>query len=86
MAMAAYKGIVKRNRIVLEGGVELPDGTEVVVTPVKVAKGTPPAILAALNASPPLEPGDAEELLRLIEEGKRPVRYDNPLARKRKRR
>jgi len=50
----------------------------------KMRKGSPQAIVAAARKPPHLRPGDAAELLRLIEEGKRPVRYDNPLTRGRK--
>ncbi len=79
--VTTYKGIVKGNTVILEKEPELPDGTEVLVTPVEMVKGSPQAILAAAKASPHLKPGDVAELLRLIEEGKRPVRYDNPLTR-----
>jgi hypothetical protein len=81
MSAASYKGIVKGNTVILEKEPELPDGTEVLVTPLEMIKGSPQAILAAAKASPRLKPGDVEELLQLIEEGKRPVRSDNPLTR-----
>ncbi len=87
MSTITYRGIVKGNTIILEKEPKLPDGTEVLVTPMEFVKGSPQAILSAAKASPQLQPGDVEELLRLIEEGKRPVRYDNPLTRdKRKKR
>lgn len=78
---ASYKGVVKGNTVLLEKATELPDGTEVLVTPLEMVKGSPQAVLAALKASPPVSHEDVVELLRLIEEGKRPVRYDNPLTR-----
>jgi len=88
MAQPAYKGTVQGRTVVLDDGVDLPDGTGVTVTPVEPVKGSAEAVLAAVKAPPHLRPGDVAELLRLIEEGKRPVRYDNPLtrgARKRRR-
>ena len=53
------------------------------VTPVEAAKGSPQAVLAAIGAPPHVRPEDVDEMLRLIEKGKRPVRYENPLKRKR---
>lgn len=86
MSTITYRGIVKGNTIILEKEPELPDGTEVLVTPLEMVKGSPQAILAALKASPPVRHEDIEELLRLIDEGKRPVRYDNPLTRHKRKR
>jgi hypothetical protein len=77
LQIVTYKGIVKGNTVILEAGAELPDGAEVIITPMK---GTPAAVLAALDASPCLEPGDVEELLRRIEEGKQLARYEDPFA------
>lgn len=37
------------------------------------------------SGPPHVKPGDVDELVRLIEEGKRPVRYESPLTRRRKR-
>jgi hypothetical protein len=80
MAQATYKGTVRGGAVILDGDADLPDGTGVVVTPAEPVKGSPEAVLAAVNAPPHLKPGDVAELLRLIEEGKRPVRYENPLS------
>ncbi len=82
MAQPSYKGMVQSGTIVLDDDVDLPDGTGVIVTPVEPVKGSREAVLAAVNAPPHLRPGDVAELMRLIEEGKRPVRYDNPLTRR----
>jgi hypothetical protein len=82
MAQATYRGTVQGRTVVLDDDVDLPDGTGVVVTPVEPVKGSREAVLAAVNAPPHLKPGDVAELLRLIEEGKRPVRFDNPLTRR----
>jgi hypothetical protein len=79
-----YKGIVRGSTVILEEQTELPDGTEVLVTPLKMVKGSPQAVLAALKASPRVTHEDAAELRRLIEEGKRPVRYNNLFTRGKK--
>ncbi|MBM4035837.1 MAG: hypothetical protein FJ291_29205 [Planctomycetes bacterium] len=86
MAQATYNGTVHGRTVVLEGDVDLPDGTGVVVRPVEPVKGSREAVMAAVNAPPHLKPGDVAELMRLIEEGKRPVRFDNPLTRSRRNR
>lgn len=80
MAQATYNGVVHGRTVVLDDAVDLPDGTGVVVTPVEPVKGSREAVLAAVNAPPHLKPGDTAELLRLIEEGKRPVRFEDPFA------
>jgi hypothetical protein len=84
MAQLVYKGVVRGKTIALEEPGDLPEGTEVLVTPLAAAKGSPQAVVAAMDAAPHVKPEDVEELMRCIEEGKRPVHYDNPLARKRK--
>ena len=81
--MTHFKGIVRGKTIALEGSVSLPEGTEVLVTPLEVAKGSPQAVLAIMDAPPQVKSENVKELVRLIEEGKRPVRFGNPLARKR---
>ena len=83
MTGTTYRGVVKDKMVILEEGAALPEGTEVLVTPFEAVLGSPQAVLAAMDAPPHLKPEDVEELRRLIEEGKRPVRFDNPLARKR---
>lgn len=85
MSKPAYKGVVKGRNIMLEEGVDLPEGAKVLVTPLEAEEGSPQALLAAMDAPPHCKPEDVDELMRLINEGKRPVRYDNPLTRKRKR-
>lgn len=86
MADAVYRGTVQGGTVVLAEGVDLPDGTDVVVMPADAPKGSPAAVLAAMAAPPHLEEGDTAELMRLIDEGKRPVDYSNPLDRDRRRR
>ena len=68
-----------------DGLAELPEGAEVLVTPLEAKKGSPPTLLAAINAPPHVNPKDVDKFMRLIEKGKRPVRYGNPLTPKRKR-
>ncbi|MBM4035222.1 MAG: hypothetical protein FJ291_26055 [Planctomycetes bacterium] len=87
MAQATYNGTVHGRTVVLEGDVDLPDGTGVVVTPVEPVKGSPEAVLKAVNSPPFVSHEDVAELMRLIEEGKRPVRFESDFpARPRKRR
>ena len=85
MQETTYTGVVKRGQIALDKKARLPDGTKVLVTPMENVKVSPQAILAALKASPPVNHEDVQELLRLIDEGKRPVRYENPFAKPRRR-
>ena len=80
----SYKGIVKGSTVILEEQAKLPDGTEVLVTPLEMVKGSPQAVLAALETSPRVTHEEAAELRRLIAEGKRPVRYHTPFIRDKK--
>lgn len=64
---------------------ELPEGAEVLVTELEAKKGSPQAVLAVVNALPHVNPKDVDTLMRLIDRGKRRVRYANPLTPKRKR-
>lgn len=84
MTTESYRGIVRGSTVLLEKAPEVPDGTEVLVTPLETPQSSPQAVLAALKASPPVSHEDVMELLKLIEEGKRPVRHDNPLTRRRR--
>ncbi|MEA3345931.1 MAG: hypothetical protein U9Q78_06795 [Chloroflexota bacterium] len=86
MTGTTYRGVVKDRTVVLEEGTALAEGTEVLVTPLEAALGSPRAVLAAIDAPPHPKPEDVEELRRLIEEGRQPVSFDNPLARKKERR
>lgn len=65
MSKPAYKGVVKGRTVVLEKVADLPDGAEVLVTPLKAENGSPQAILAAMDAPPHVKPGDVDELMRL---------------------
>jgi len=81
MKNGTYKGVVRGGTVILEEGAGLPDGAEVVVTP---APGSVLAILTALRTAPKVSSEAVDELNRMIEEGKRPVSYANPLRKKRK--
>lgn len=91
-----YKGIVRGKVIELEGQVVLPEGTEVEVVvkerqPEELAssghpKGSPQAILAALDTPPRCTPEDVDALLQAIEQGKRPVRFEGAFDREARKR
>ena len=80
MSIASYRGVVRGKKVVLDDDMDLPDGTGVVVTPVERGAGCPGAVLTAAKAPPHLTQQETVEFLRGIEDGKRPVRYDNPLT------
>jgi len=80
MAVAQYRGVVKGRNVVLEEDPGLPDGTGVIVTPVRPVKGSPKALLAALKKSHGISRETGDELRRLIKEGKQPVRFEDPLS------
>jgi len=77
----SYHGIVKNGTVVLKKKAKLPEGTEVLVTPIEPVKGSPQAVLAAALSPPHLKHEDVQEFMRLIEGGARPVCFDNPLKR-----
>lgn len=65
-----YKGVVKGRTVVFEEVVDLAQRAEVLVTPMEAEKGSPQAVLAAMDA-PHVKPGDVDEQMRLIAKGKR---------------
>lgn len=81
-----YKGIVRGQVIELEDKVALPEGMEVEVVvkgrqdeeeaPDGHPRGSPQAILAALDLAPRCTPQDVDALLQAIEQGSRPVRFE----------
>jgi hypothetical protein len=85
MPASLCKGVVRGRSVILDKGARLPEGTRVVVTPVDPERGSPAAILAALAASPKVNPMDVDELERLIEAGKQPLSKNNPLLPRRRR-
>ena len=66
MTQIAYKGIVKGKTVILEETANLPEGIEVLVTPLEAARGSPQAVLAAALAPPHVKSEDADELIRLL--------------------
>ncbi|MBM4033478.1 MAG: hypothetical protein FJ291_17080 [Planctomycetes bacterium] len=86
MAEAICRGVVRDGMVLLDKGSDLPEGTDVLVTPFGSRKGGSRDILDVLNASPHVSHEDVEELLRLIREGKRPARYGSPFVRNRTKR
>lgn len=91
-----YKGIVRGKVIELEGNAVLPEGTEVEVVvkerqgedlaPSGYPKGSPQALLAALNIAPRCTPGDVDTLLQAIKQGRRPVRFEGVFDRRKRKR
>jgi hypothetical protein len=73
-----YHGIVKNGTVVLKKKTKLPEGTEVLVTPIESAKGSPSALLEAALSPPHLKHTDVKKFRRVIEEGARPASFDNP--------
>jgi len=86
-----YKGVVKGNVVELEKGMQLPKGmaVEVVVkeqtaeplAPSGHPKGSPQAILAALDTLPHCTAADVDALIKVIEDGTQPVRFNGVFAR-----
>ena len=81
MSVVGYKGVVRGKTVVLGDEADLPEGTGVLVTPLPPAKGSPQAVLTVMEASPAASHEAAEELRRLIREGKRPARFEDPFSR-----
>jgi hypothetical protein len=72
MTETAYRGVVHGGVVRLDPGTPLPEGTEVLVTPVSVPRGSPAAIVAALEKLPKVPSEWVDELEQLIAEGRRP--------------
>ena len=81
-----YRGVARGKVIELEDHVSLPEGTEVEVLikeekvgkpmPGGYPKGSPKALLAALNLPAQCTFEDVEALEQSIRHGKRPVRFE----------
>jgi hypothetical protein len=81
MKSAVYRGVVRGGRVVLVADdPPLSEGTEVLVTPVAAAPGTPSAVLAAVEGSPRVPVAWVDELEQLIAEGRRPPTHSDPFA------
>ena len=73
-----YHGTVEGRTIQLDDEVQLPRGTDVVVTVRVARKGSPAAILAAAAAEPHISVEDVNEFLAIIRAGKGPTSYEDP--------
>jgi hypothetical protein len=81
MRNKAYRGVVHGGMVVLlEGETPLTEGTEVLVTPVAGAPGSPAAVLAAVAAAPQVPAEWVDELEQLIAQGRRPPARNDPFA------
>lgn len=78
MDTTIFKGTVKGHHIELHENCSLPEGTQVIITPVDPDQGSPEAILQAAQAPPHIDLEDVEMLNSLIAEGKKSVRYGDP--------
>jgi hypothetical protein len=73
MTNGTYRGVVRGGTIVLlETETRLPEGIEVLVTPVGDMPGTAAAVLNAVEAPPHVPPEWVDELEHLIAAGRRP--------------
>lgn len=79
------EGVIKKGRVVLVKNGTFPDGMRVLVTPQPAEKGSVQAILSAMRATPAAKSEDVDELLRLVDEGKRRVRYRGPFRERKNR-
>jgi len=82
MAAFSYKGIVRGKTVLLGEDADLPEGTGVLVTPLPGKKGSPQAVLEALEASRPVSHEAAEELRQLITADRRPASFVDPFSRR----
>ena len=82
----SYKGVARGRVIHLQGGVSLPKGTSVTILVDEPPKGSPAAVLEALRRMPRVRPGLVDEMDRMIEEGKLPVRAEGIFDKRRGRR
>ena len=70
--MEAYRGIVHDGIVVLDKETQMPEGTNVIVTPVVGSPGSSAAILAAMDAAPRVPIEWVNELEQVIAQGRRP--------------
>jgi len=79
MANQAYRGIVRNNAIILlDASPAIPEGTEVLITPVEPSPGSSAALLAAMDSEPHVPSEWVDELEALIAEGQRPPSFEHP--------
>jgi hypothetical protein len=81
MATTTYRGVIRDGRVVLHDPREpLADGTEVLVTPVADAVGSPAAVLAAVENAPHVPAAWVDELEQVIAHGRRPPARPEPFS------
>jgi hypothetical protein len=81
MANEVFRGVVRGGMVMLRPGeTPLKEGTEVLVTPVAAAPGSPAAVLAAVERSPAVPAEWVDELEQLIAQGRRPPARPDPFA------
>jgi hypothetical protein len=71
MVTTGYRGVVRGGVVLLDKDSILTDGTQVLVTPVTSAAGSPAAVLAAVESAPKVPVEWVDELEKLIAEGRR---------------
>ena len=75
----SYRGIVRNHAIVLlDKSPPIPEGTEVLVTPIESSPGSSAALLAAMDSEPHVPSEWVDELEALIAEGQRPPSFEHP--------
>jgi hypothetical protein len=81
MTDPVYRGVVRGGVVVIrEEGMPLTEGTEVFVTPAGDPRGSPAAVLAAVETSPPVPAAWVDELDQLIARGRRPPTRHDPFG------
>jgi hypothetical protein len=77
--MQSFRGVVKNRAIVLmDGAPTIPEGTEVIVTPIESAQGSSAAIIAAMDSEPHVPSEWVDELEALTEDGQRHPSSERP--------
>jgi len=65
--MQTFRGVVKNRAIILiDGAPAIPEGTEVLITPIESTQGSPAAILAAMDSEPHIPSEWVDELESLM--------------------
>lgn len=79
MSTETYFGFVRDGTVHFPEGVPVPpEGMVVLVSPAPPHSGNPRHVLAAMAATPPVPKEWVDELMRVIEEGKRPADMRSP--------
>jgi hypothetical protein len=75
----AYRGIVRKGVVHLEGKARLKEGSKVLVTPLGPL-GDPNLLAAAVRKLPRVKAADVDELTNAIRRARSTVRVGNPLG------